>query len=66
MLIKYKKIEPKIGKNVFIAPGAYIIGDVKIESKSNIWFNVVIRGDVEKIKIGKNTNIQDLTMIHWS
>ncbi len=64
MLIKYKKIEPKIGKNVFIAPGAYIIGDVKIESKSNIWFNVVIRGDVEKIRIGKNTNIQDLTMIH--
>ena len=37
MIIKYKKITPKIGKNVFIAPGAHIIGDVKIESKSNIW-----------------------------
>tara|TARA_Y100000590_G_scaffold4018_1_gene5317 strand:+ start:585 stop:1109 length:525 start_codon:yes stop_codon:yes gene_type:complete len=64
MIIKYKKITPKIGKNVFIAPGAHIIGDVKIASKSNIWFNVVIRGDVEKITIGNNTNIQDLTMIH--
>ena len=64
MLIKYKEITPKIEKNVFVAPGSYIIGDVKIGSRSNIWFNVVIRGDVEKIRIGSNTNIQDLTMVH--
>ena len=64
MLLKYRKIRPKIDKNVFIAPGSYVIGDVKIGSKSNIWFNVVIRGDVEKIRIGSNTNIQDLTMVH--
>ena len=64
MLLKYRKIIPKIDKNVFIAPGSYVIGDVKIGSKSNIWFNVVIRGDVEKIRIGSNTNIQDLTMVH--
>ena len=64
MFIKYKKTLPKIGKNVFIAPGSYVIGDVKIGPNSNIWFNVVIRGDVEKIRIGTNTNIQDLTMIH--
>ena len=64
MLFKYKKIKPKISKNVFIAPGSYVIGDVKIGSKSNIWFNTVIRGDVEKIGIGSNTNIQDLTMVH--
>jgi carbonic anhydrase/acetyltransferase-like protein (isoleucine patch superfamily) len=64
MLIKYKEITPKIEKNVFIAPGSYIIGDVKIGSRSNIWFNVVIRGDVEKIRIGSNTNIQDLTIVH--
>ena len=64
MLLKYKKFLPKIGRNVFIAPGSYIIGNVNIGPKSNIWFNVVIRGDVEKIKIGSKTNIQDLTMIH--
>ena len=64
MLLKHRKIIPKIDKNVFIAPGSYVIGDVKIGSKSNIWFNVVIRGDVEKIRIGSNTNIQDLTMVH--
>jgi len=66
MLVKYRKIIPKIEKNVFIAPGSYVIGDVKIGSKSSIWFNVVIRGDVEKIRIGSNTNIQDLTMVHCS
>ena len=64
MLIKYKKILPKVAKDVFIGTGSYVIGDVKIGSKSNIWFNVVIRGDVEKIRIGCNTNIQDLSMIH--
>ena len=63
-IFQYKKIKPKIDKNVFIAPNAIVIGDVTIGSKTSIWFNVVIRGDVEKIKIGKNTNIQDLTMIH--
>ncbi|PPR48448.1 MAG: Carnitine operon protein CaiE [Alphaproteobacteria bacterium MarineAlpha6_Bin1] len=64
MIIKYKQKKPKIDKNVFVAPGSYVVGDVQIGSKSNIWFNVVIRGDVEKIRIGKNTNIQDLTMVH--
>ena len=63
-IFQYKKIQPKIDKNVFIAPNAIVIGDVTIGSKTSIWFNVVIRGDVEKIRIGKNTNIQDLTMIH--
>ena len=64
MIIKYQQKKPKIDKNVFVAPGSYVVGDVQIGSKSNIWFNVVIRGDVEKIRIGKNTNIQDLTMVH--
>ena len=64
MLLKYKRIKHKISNDAFIAPGTYIIGDVKIGPKSNIWFNVVMRGDVEKIKIGSNTNVQDLTMVH--
>lgn len=62
--IKYKKIKPKIDKKSFIAPGAFIIGDVKIGPKTSVWFNVIIRGDVEKIRIGSKTNIQDLTMVH--
>ena len=63
-IFQYKNIKPKIDKNVLIAPGAFVVGDVIIDTKTSIWFNVVIRGDVEKIRIGKNTNIQDLTMVH--
>ena len=63
-IFKYKKRKPRISQKAFIAPGAYIAGNVEIGSKSSIWFNVVIRGDVDKIRIGKNTNIQDLTMVH--
>lgn len=57
---------PKIGRNVFIAPGAHIIGDVEIGDNANIWFNCVLRGDVNNIKIGARTNIQDATVIHVS
>jgi len=55
---------PKIGKNVYIADNAVIVGDVEIGDYSSVWFNVVIRGDVNKIVIGHHTNIQDGTIIH--
>lgn len=64
MLIKFNEITPKIGQNVFIADGAKIIGEVEIDNESSVWFNCVLRGDVNFIKIGKRTNIQDLTTIH--
>ena len=55
-----------IDSNVFIAPGAQIIGDVSIKSGSSIWYNAVLRGDKGAICIGSNTNIQDLVMVHVS
>lgn len=55
---------PQIAADVFLAPGARIIGDVSIGAGSSIWFNVVIRGDVNTITIGERTNVQDLTMCH--
>jgi carbonic anhydrase/acetyltransferase-like protein (isoleucine patch superfamily) len=64
MILPYKGIYPKIAKTAFIAENAVIIGDVEIGEYSNVWYNVVIRGDVEKISIGKRTNIQDGTIIH--
>ncbi len=64
MIIPYKKIEPKIEKDVFIAPSADVIGDVQIGENSSVWFGAVIRGDVNSIHIGKNTSIQDLSMLH--
>jgi len=60
----YKGKFPKIHPSVFLAENAVIIGDVEIEEDSSVWYNVVIRGDVNYIRIGKRTNIQDGTIIH--
>lgn len=62
--IAYKEFQPQIHKGVFIAPGAYVIGQVTIGESSGIWFNTVMRGDVNWIKIGARTNIQDLSVVH--
>ena len=50
--------------SVYIAPGARVIGDVTLEEGSSVWYNAVLRGDEAPIIIGKNSNIQDLTMVH--
>jgi gamma-carbonic anhydrase len=55
---------PKVSKECFIAPGSWVIGDVEIDSKSSIWFGSVIRGDVFHVRIGKETNIQDNSVVH--
>ncbi len=64
MIQKYMGIAPRIHENTFIHDSAVIIGDVTIEEGVNIWPNVVIRGDMAKITIGKNTNIQDGCVLH--
>ncbi len=64
IILPYKSILPRIAATSYIAPGAAIIGDVEIGEECGIWFNVTIRGDVEPIKIGARTNIQDNTAIH--
>lgn len=63
-IITYKGITPKIDPTVFIAEGVHIIGDVEIGKDSSVWYNTVIRGDVNFIRIGERTNIQDNTVIH--
>ena len=55
---------PDVGKKVFIAPGAVLVGDVTVGDESSIWFNAVIRGDIGSIKIGKKVNVQDGAVIH--
>ncbi|NOZ43242.1 MAG: gamma carbonic anhydrase family protein, partial [Alphaproteobacteria bacterium] len=63
-LYPFDGIWPQLGSGVFVAPGARIIGDVEIGDQSSIWFNCVLRGDVNSIRIGKRTNIQDGTVVH--
>lgn len=64
MIRAYKNIVPVIAPDAFIAEGVVVIGDVHIGSESNIWFGCVIRGDVNSIRIGSRTNVQDGTVIH--
>lgn len=63
-ILPYKTIFPKIDNSVFIAPSAWVIGDVEIGPRSSIWFNTVVRGDEHYIRIGSDTNIQDNSTIH--
>ena len=64
MIRPFRGIHPKIDPTVFIAETAVIIGEVEIGAESSIWYNVVARGDVNFIRIGARTNIQDLSMLH--
>ena len=66
MIQSFDSIAPRIGKNCFVAPDADVIGDVGIGEESSVWFHAVIRGDVHSIRIGKRTNVQDLSVIHVS
>ncbi len=56
--------EPKIHQSCFIADGAKIIGNVTLKKNASIWYNAVLRGDINKIVIGENTNIQDGCILH--
>lgn len=55
---------PRSAPSAWVAPSASVIGDVEIGANSGIWFNCVLRGDANKIRIGERTNIQDGTVIH--
>ncbi len=66
MILPYKGVLPKIHPTAFVAENAVIIGDVEIGPHSNIWFGCTLRGDVNIIRIGANSNIQDGTVVHVS
>ena len=64
MIRTFKGTSPTVDPSAFVDASAQVIGDVHIGSESSVWMNVVIRGDVNQIRIGARTNIQDLTMVH--
>jgi carbonic anhydrase/acetyltransferase-like protein (isoleucine patch superfamily) len=55
---------PQLAPGVYVAPGASIIGDVHIAAEASVWFGAVLRGDVERLTIGRGTNIQDNSVLH--
>ncbi|MCY7377287.1 MAG: gamma carbonic anhydrase family protein [Pyrinomonadaceae bacterium] len=66
MIKSFQNKSPKIHESAFIAAAAIIIGDVEIGAESSVWFGSILRGDVNSIRIGERTNIQDGTIIHVS
>jgi carbonic anhydrase/acetyltransferase-like protein (isoleucine patch superfamily) len=64
MLRSYKGTQPKVHASAYIDQSAQVIGDVEIGEDSSVWMNVVLRGDVNVIRIGRRTNIQDGTIVH--
>ena len=66
MILNFREINPKIHPTAFVAHDANIIGDVEIGEDASVWFGSVLRGDVNYIRIGARTNIQDQTIIHVS
>lgn len=64
LILPVKGISPRLGQDCYLAPNATIVGDVCIGDACSVWFNAVVRGDVNSIKIGNKVNIQDNAVIH--
>ncbi len=63
-ILPYKGLTPTIGRDVFVAAGSSIIGAVTLGDRANVWYNCVLRGDINEIRVGADTNIQDGSVIH--
>jgi carbonic anhydrase/acetyltransferase-like protein (isoleucine patch superfamily) len=64
LVMKLRGKTPEFGENCWLAPNATIVGDVQMGANCTVWFNAVVRGDVNEIRIGDDTNIQDGVVIH--
>lgn len=64
LIFPHRGMTPRIAADAFIAPNATVVGDVEIGGRSSIWFGVVLRGDINRIRIGTGTNIQDNSVVH--
>ncbi len=64
MIRTYKGMRPKLGERVYVDASAQVIGDVELGDHASVWMNAVVRGDVNQIRIGPHTNIQDNCVVH--
>lgn len=64
MILPYRKLVPKVHRSAFVAPGAYVVGDVTLKKDSSVWFGAVLRGDMGSIVIGEGSNVQDGCVLH--
>ena len=64
LLLRHHGVVPRVHPSAFVAPGAHVIGEVDLGVASSVWFNVVLRGDINRIAVGDRTNIQDGSVVH--
>jgi carbonic anhydrase/acetyltransferase-like protein (isoleucine patch superfamily) len=64
VILPVNGVHPQLGNNCFVAPNATIVGDVVMGDECSVWFNAVVRGDVNSIRIGNKVNIQDGAVLH--
>jgi gamma-carbonic anhydrase len=64
VLRPFRSLHPTVDPSAYVDASAQVIGDVHIGAESSVWMNVVVRGDVNSIRIGARTNVQDLTLVH--
>lgn len=64
MIYSLDGLVPRLGRDVFVAPGATVVGDVDLGDEVSIWFGAVLRGDVERLTVGRWSNVQDNSVLH--
>jgi carbonic anhydrase/acetyltransferase-like protein (isoleucine patch superfamily) len=64
IVLPYGDASPRLGRDVFLAPNATVVGDVVLGDEASVWFGAVLRGDVGSIVLGARTNVQDLACVH--
>ncbi|MBI4352724.1 MAG: gamma carbonic anhydrase family protein [Candidatus Omnitrophica bacterium] len=64
MILPFRNAKPRIHPSVFVAPGAHVIGDVVLAKGASVWFGAVLRGDLNSIRVGEESNVQDGCVLH--
>jgi gamma-carbonic anhydrase len=64
LVLDFDGFSPRLGRDVFLAPNATVIGNVELGDEANVWFGAVLRGDIGAIRVGARTNVQDLACLH--
>jgi carbonic anhydrase/acetyltransferase-like protein (isoleucine patch superfamily) len=64
LVLPYGGVAPRLAEDVFLAPGAVVVGDVELGPRASVWYSAVVRGDVNRITIGADSNIQDGAVLH--
>ena len=64
MILEFEGKKPKVGKDVFVADTARVIGEVELGDEASIWYGAILRGDIGKIVVGKRSNVQDNSVLH--